>query len=64
MKAEVFRELGQFRDCTTLLANPFKDPEHSRITSFIKELAENEIGMVREIPKEEKPSKPNAGDSK
>lgn len=63
MKAEAFRELGQFQECIKLLSNSFKDQEHAKVAGFIRELAMQKSRLVHEI-KEKKPSKPDSGDSK
>lgn len=62
MKAEVYRELGQFQECTELLSNSFENEHHGRVANFIRELAVQNIRAVREIPKEEESGKPGGRD--
>lgn len=56
MKAEVFRELGQFDDCIKLLSFSFEDKSQAEIAGFIKSLAEQKVSIVREIITENKSS--------
>lgn len=57
MKAEVFRELGQFDDCIKLLSLSFENKRHAKIADFIRILAEQKVSIVREIVTEKKSSK-------
>ena len=57
MKAELFRELGQFDQCIKLLSSPFKRERHAYVAAFIRQLAEQKVQAVREIRKKEKPKK-------
>ena len=49
MKAEIYRELGKFKDCIKLLEIPFKEDHYTEISTFILKLAEKNISIVREI---------------
>lgn len=64
MKAEVYRELGQFHDCISLLSNPFENQQQARVASIIRALAAQNIRIVHEITKENKSGKSGAEDVK
>jgi hypothetical protein len=49
IKAEIFRELGQFEVCIKLLSIPFQDKRHADLAAYIRQLAEMRIRAVREI---------------
>ena len=51
MKAELFRELGQFDACIKLLSFPFKNERRAEVAAFIRQLAEQKVQAVREITK-------------
>ena len=57
LKAEVFRELGQFDDCIKLLSISFENKRHAEIADFIRSLAEQKVSIVREIVTEKKSGK-------
>lgn len=52
MKAEVFRELGQFDDCIKLLLFSFESKRHTEVADYIRSLAEQNASIVREIARE------------
>lgn len=55
-KAEIFRELGRFTDCTALLlTKPFKTEDQAKTATFIYKLAVQKTKVVREIKEETKP---------
>lgn len=56
MKAEIYRELGAFKDCIKLLEEPFKNDYHKKAAAFIRELAKQKIKAVREIKRDKRPA--------
>jgi hypothetical protein len=54
-KAEILRELGQFRECVQLLAQPFEDDRDAQLAAFIRNLAGQKLRLVREIKEENNP---------
>ncbi len=48
LKAEIYRELGKFKDAGTLLEQPF-DEKFSQTVSLIKELIQKQDPFVAEI---------------
>jgi hypothetical protein len=63
LKAEIFRELGDFDHCTALLAKPFITEGREEWAACLRKLAAQKVKGVREIKPEEnsqtkKPSKP------
>jgi hypothetical protein len=49
LKAEAFRELGQFQECIKLLSGSFKDQEQAKVVDSIRELAIQKSRLVCEI---------------
>ncbi|VGO15316.1 hypothetical protein PDESU_03898 [Pontiella desulfatans] len=48
-KAELYRELGRFEDCISMLNHQFKQPNYTKVAEFIQQLAEQKNTQVKEI---------------